>query len=301
MRKSLSNKDVSDPGMSGINMCCRYLTIFVLLCTVSITQAEEPFLFLDVAHVVQIKTAIQNQSTPYQPFVTQLRYYAEAVKELGPWTIADHPSKAVSGDPHDYYSEGPYWWPDPDNADGPYIRKDGQRNPERFLAHKDELIHMYQTVFILSMAGYFLDEPVYAQRAAELLRIWFVNADTKMNPHLQYAQAIPNRSAGRNFGIIDTHRFVRLIEALNLLKLSGYWSKEDAEGVKTWFRAYLDWLQTSDHGLLEKKQKNNHATWWAAQVAAYAGFTADQAARTTAWDWTRNHLIAGQIAANGSF
>lgn len=38
---------------------------------------------------------------------------------------------AASGNKHDYYSFPPYWWPNPDTQDGlPYIRKDGQTNPD---------------------------------------------------------------------------------------------------------------------------------------------------------------------------
>ena len=36
-----------------------------------------------------------------------------------------------SGDKHDYMSQAPYFWPDPKSPNGlPYIRRDGERNPE---------------------------------------------------------------------------------------------------------------------------------------------------------------------------
>ena len=52
-------------------------------------------------------------------------------------------------DPHDYYSEAPYWWPDPANPAAPYLRKDGQTNPARFIANKNALNAMADAVFTL--------------------------------------------------------------------------------------------------------------------------------------------------------
>ncbi len=74
--------------------------------------------------------------------------------------------RASQLDPHDYYSEAPYWWPDPDNPGGPYIRKDGQTNPARFTANRTALNAMCDAVFSLGAAAFLLDDPRYAQRAA---------------------------------------------------------------------------------------------------------------------------------------
>ena len=68
-------------------------------------------------------------------------------------------------------SLGPYWWPDPNKPDGlPYIRRDGERNPEissdydapRFGA-------LTGAVTTLALAYYFSDDEKYAARAALLL------------------------------------------------------------------------------------------------------------------------------------
>ena len=84
---------------------------------------------------------------------TVRRLRAEADKRMreGPWTVTSDRPKGLDLDPHDYYSEAPYWWPNPENPDGPYIRRDGQVNPSRFLANKTALNSMCDAVLTLSL------------------------------------------------------------------------------------------------------------------------------------------------------
>ena len=46
-------------------------------------------------------------------------------------------------------------------------------------------------------------ERKYADHAAAHLRAWFIDEATRMNPNLQYAQAIQGRFTGRGTGIIE--------------------------------------------------------------------------------------------------
>ncbi len=46
-----------------------------------------------------------------------------------PVTITASQSPRSAGGLHDFFSEGDYWWPDPKNPGGPYIRRDGFSNP----------------------------------------------------------------------------------------------------------------------------------------------------------------------------
>jgi len=219
----------------------------------------------------------------------------------GPWSITYYNTKAASGDPHDYYSESPYWWPDPDDPEAAYIRKDGLRNPNRFMEHKNALLEMYGAVTALSIAGYFFDNRSYADRAVELISIWFLNEDTRMNPHLSYAQAILNKSPGRGVGIIDTHRFVKLIEAINLLRMTNRLTDDQNRLLKDWFSEYLYWLTHSKNGLKEKFQGNNHSSWWGAQVASYARFSEKYNVMDSIWTYYREYLVPNQISAKGNF
>src|ERR1051326_3244492 len=82
-----------------------------------------------------------------------IRKNAEAALRAGPWSVTTHRPEDVAAGPNDYYSEGPYWWPDPKNPKGPYIRKDGQRNPARFMGNRNDLGSMCSAVLALGLGG----------------------------------------------------------------------------------------------------------------------------------------------------
>jgi hypothetical protein len=265
------------------------------------SQTASPFLYFTKEQIFDLKTSIRNNDTYVMPDIETLRQVVEYWISKGPWSVTYYATKAANGDPHDYYSESPYWWPDPDDPEAAYIRKDGLRNPDRFMEQKKALLDMYGAVTALSMAGYFFDNDSYAERAVELISIWFLDEDTHMNPHLKYAQAIPNKSPGRGVGIIDTHRFVKLIEAINLLKMTNRLTEDQNRKLMVWFSDYLYWLTHSKNGLKEKFQGNNHSSWWGVQVASYAWFSENYNVMDFIWTYYREYLVPGQIAADGNF
>jgi hypothetical protein len=121
-----------------------------------------------------------------------------------------------------------------------------------------------------------------------------------MNPNLNFAQAIPGKTAGRGTGIIDTVGLIGLVDAIGLLRGSSSWSDEDQRGMVAWFEAYLNWLLTSRNGKDEAAAANNHGTWYDAQVACYALFVGrdDLAKRTI--EAARTRRIDPQIKPDGS-
>lgn len=233
------------------------------------------------------------------PALTQ---QADKMLRIGPFSVIDKDATPPSGDEHDYQSIGPYWWPDPDKPDGlPYIRKDGQVNPERrAIGDADRFKTMRHAVVTLSYAWYFTGEETYAEHAAKLLRIWYLDPATRMNPNMQYAQAIPGRTEGRGIGIVDAASQPLLIDAIGLLQTSQAWTKQDQQGMARWFADMLDWLRTSKHGRDESRTKNNHATQYDVQVASYALFVGKpDIARQVLADVAKKR-IATQIESDGS-
>lgn len=187
-----------------------------------------------------------------------------------PVTVTAAICERSAGTPHDFYSEGDYWWPNPNDPDGPYIRKDGQTNPENFVAHRLAMRDLSRWVASLTAAYKITKDKKYADKALEHLRAWFINAETKMSPHLLYAQAIKGRVTGRGIGIIDTIHLIEVAKSIQVLQQLGYLKEVDFTGLKSWFEEYVTWLTTHTYGLKEKDHGNNHSTWWAAQVAAFA-------------------------------
>jgi hypothetical protein len=206
-------------------------------------------------------------------------------------------------DPHDYISMAIYYWPDPGKPGGkPYLSKDGQVNPEK---DNDEMYDskrkdkMITAVQYLSEAYWLTGNEKYAVKAAELLRYWFINEESRMNPNLEHAQLVPGKNMGTVTGIIDTVTFIYLIDAIKLLESSPSWSDADNKSLKQWFSDYADWLINSQNGQKERATKNNHSVWYHAQLATYlwyAGRT-DLAKATVK---AGQALIAGQIEPDGS-
>lgn len=218
-----------------------------------------------------------------------------------PFTITSFSSPRSAGGKHDYFSEGDYWWPDPENRSGAYIRRDGMSNPDNFNAHRHALIRLSLQVPALAAAWLLTRNKRYAAHAAEHLRAWFLDSATLMNPNLQYAQAIHGITTGRGIGIIDTIHLVEVVRSIPALEESGAISQNDGAGLRQWFADYLDWMATSKNGLDERNARNNHGTCWLMQAAEFSAFTQD--ARLTGFCRKRfkEVIVPEQIGADGSF
>ena len=214
-------------------------------------------------------------------------------------TVTDFVAERSAGGLHDYYSEGRYWWPDPDNPGGPYIRRDGRSNPGNFRAHKDALADFSETVTTLTAAYRLTGEERYARRAIEHLLAWFTDPATRMNPSLLYGQAIQGITSGRGIGIIDTIRLIDVALSAELLRQAGVLEGEDLVGVQGWFSDYADWLTTHPYGDDERHNNNNHSTWWGAQVAAFARVAERPDLTAVAAEQFRSQLPI-QFATDGS-
>jgi len=218
-----------------------------------------------------------------------------------PITITAFPSPRSAGGPRDYFSEGDYWWPDPQNPSGPYIRRDGMSNPDNFTAHRHALIRLSLQVPALTAAWRLTRDPRYAAHAAKHLRAWFLDAATLMHPNLQYSQAIHGLATGRGTGIIDTIHLVEVVRSIPFLEHSGALAPAELRGLRAWFATYLGWMTTSKNGKEERDAKNNHGTCWLMQASEFAAFTANRELSEFSRRRFKEVLVPEQIAADGSF
>jgi hypothetical protein len=218
-----------------------------------------------------------------------------------PITITDSTSPRSTGGLHDFFSEGDYWWPDPQNPTGPYIQRDGMSNPDNFIDHRRYLMRLSVQVPALTAAWKVTKDPRYARQAVKHLRAWFIDPDTRMNPNLQYAQAIHGRFTGRGTGIIDTIHLVEVARAIEVLEGSQALAQSDLTGIKQWFADYLTWMTTSKNGTDERDAKNNHGTCWLMQVAAFAHLVGNEELLAYCRNRFKTVLVPNQIAADGKF
>ena len=219
----------------------------------------------------------------------------------GPITITAFSSPRSHGGKHDYSSEGDYWWPDPKNPGGPYIRRDGYSNPENFNAHREALIRLSLHVPALVSAWLITRDLRYAHHAALHLRAWFLDSATRMNPSLEYAQAIIGVTPGRGTGVIDTLHLIEVSRAARHLEDARVFAQAEFDEVCGWFAEYLDWMCNSKNGKEEEVAKNNHGACWVAQAAAFAALTANRDVMDLCRDRFRRNLLPDQLAPDRSF
>ena len=231
------------------------------------------------------------------------RVMKAADKALGdqPITItASHSPKSTGGE-HDFFSQGDYWWPDPENPNGPYKQRDGETNPENFVEHRHAMIRFSIDVAALTSAWRITNDEKYAMAAINHLRAWFVDEKTRMNPNLQYAQAVIGLNTGRPTGIIDTVHLIEVARSASLLQQAGLLKGADLEGSKKWFTEYISWLTTSKAGITERDAANNHGTCWVEQVASFASFTGDEETLAFCRKRFKEVYFPNQLAPDGSF
>jgi Alginate lyase len=283
--------------------------LMVVIGTLSVPAALQPAKALppriitsNPDDLARVKDRIAAGDGKLTAALAELRKQADKELKAGPFTIVNNDKRRIapSGDKHDYVSMAPYFWPDPNKKDGlPYIRKDGQVNPEREKFDAPLQGKMAKAVNTLALAYYLTGEAQYAEHAAKLLRVWYLDAATRMNPNLNFGQFIPGVSDGRGIGIIDTVQLIKVVEGVGLLDGSPAWTKADRAGMTAWFRDYVQWMRTSKNGKEEAAALNNHGSWYDAQLAVYALFVGDKESAKKVIEEAKTKRIARQIEQDG--
>jgi hypothetical protein len=268
----------------------------------ALAAAPSQFFTYDPAELALAKQKLAARDPLYLPSYDKLLADANAALTHKRYSVVDKSLAPASGDKHDFFSFGPYWWPDPSKKDGlPYIRKDGLHNPASSTDATDasRMGKFTHDVTVLALAWYFTGEKKYADKAGELARAWFLAPETRMKPNLDYGQAIPGRVNGRGIGIITSRNLIDVMDSLALIQPTGALSDADNEAVRAWYRAYLDWLLNSRNGFEESNAHNNHGTWYSAQVVAYALYTNQPAIAKRELEIAKIRRIPGQIDREG--
>lgn len=265
--------------------------------------ANQPtLLVLDEKDLAWSQQQIAEQQPVFLQAQSALLKKADQALQHPRWSVMDKTLVAISGDKHDYFSFPPYWWPNPDTRDGlPWVRKDGQTNPDANsdATDKNRLVKMSNDVYTLSLAWYFSRDQRYADKAVEQINAWFLDPATRMNPHLQYAQAIPGINNGRGIGIIDSRALVEVVDAIELLHASGQISNTQYQQLQRWFADFYTWMTTSQNGFEEENWHNNHGTWFDLQAATFALFSGQPQEAQKRLHITQLRRIAGHFDSQG--
>lgn len=227
---------------------------------------------------------------------------ADNALKLKPPAVTDSIATNSAGGPHDFFSQADYAWPNSTNKNGlPYVTHDGQSNPNVFTAHRMAMRDMKDAVAALAAAYAISGDDQYARKANAFLEVFFLDEKTRMNPHLQYAQAVLGSATGEPYGVIDTLHLTELAVAIPFLEKSPAFERSVDTGVKQWFNNYIHWMLTSTNGIKEMKNANNHSMAYFLQLAAFSKFAGDTNTFQFCQERFKNILLPGQMTNDGSF
>ncbi|HEY1384301.1 MAG TPA: alginate lyase family protein [Dongiaceae bacterium] len=267
--------------------CSAIITALDLLDEEIVRERLDPARLTVYRDSVLERLRASGESGPLGEIVASIVAGARAAIARGTFSVLDKTGCAPSGDRQDYWHPAPHWWPNPDSPDGmPYLHRDGQPRPgtqpyepgsEQF--DRSNLQRMLEGAAACALAWSVAGERTFADHGAALIRRWFIDPNTRMNPHMRFAQPlmISNDKQVNHFGIIELRDLPMLLDAARLLERAGSLDPADRGGFHGWLAAYRDWLLTSEQGAAESRRSNNHGTFFDLQMAAVAAYLGDAA------------------------
>jgi hypothetical protein len=200
-----------------------------------------------------------------------------------PYSITDNKFDAKQYiSPNDYASNATYYWPDETKSDGlPYIEK-LEPNPDKYTTSDRKYIDILINDLLLLTAFYLnKNKNKYARKAIELLRVFFIDSATRMNPNLDYSGYIKytdSNTIHKNIklrgNIIDTNSFCILPDMMIILndylsETNNFLDKKVHQQMQLWFRNMASWFMYSEYGIKHSKKENNILSSYYLQLASY--------------------------------
>lgn len=274
----------------------------LVLCEAGLAQVR--ISSYDADAVVRAREAWRTGATELKPALDRLKQDADSARALPLHSVMEKSQTASSGDKHDYMSLARYYWPDSAKPGGlPYVSRDGVPNPEILtITDATYFAEMVETANTLALAAFIFNDERAGARAAAVLRTWFLDTATAMNPNLEHAQLVKGMDDGRPAGTIETRDIGLAFDAAGLLRAAGSksWTSRDQEGLERWAKKYLLWLTTSKRAIAASKFENNIAIWFAVQAGSVALFAGDTTAARAILLNARSLAVDRQIEPDGS-
>ncbi len=276
------------------------------LTSASSAQAQAAvmqFSFWD-ADALEVTRAQIASGNPY--FLGQYRKLLDEAEELlafQPDPVVNKSTVPPSGDKHDYLSLAPYFWPNPDSADGmPWSARDGQVNPMTRGGNTDQVrqSRMMDALTVLNLAYHLSGEERFGTKIHEIMRVWYLDPETRVNPNINFGQGIPGVNNGRPIGVIEWTSIRHVVTSAELLQQNALMPLDEQLAMRDWFTRYTDWLINSPIGMAEDVQPQNHGSWYDVQALTlllHLGRTEEARRRAEA---AKTNRIAQQIEPDGS-
>lgn len=251
-------------------------------------------------HLASVKKKWEAGDPVTKRAVEHLVKQAKKALKRGPYSVTHKKYPHPGGDQHDFLAYGAYFWPNPDTENGiPWIMRDGFSNPDARMDWK-AFQPMVRATWVLGLAYYYTRDEAFAEHAALLLRTWFIDKETRMNPSVKYGKVIPGVVEGGYAVAGFGYGFRKIYDIAGILESSPAWTAADKKGLQQWTRAFMTWSETSRYGRNEYLSKSNHSTFFHMTLALQALYVGDESkARVTLKNYIHNR-IPHHFAADGS-
>lgn len=239
----------------------------------------------------------------------QILSYEKTYRDMA--LTADNPSvtqnssevKNTTGK-NNYTSFATYYHPDPSSPTGfPYVRKDGVRNKDLDAMSDAKYLNSLCTKLNhLSLLYSLTKKEEYATRAVEMINVFFVNPDTKMNPNLTYSGLVVGNSMSNlkiRGATIDSARLCGLPDWIELLKTSPSWNSSLQNDMVSWVDSLASWFKTDERGILQNSYSHNIKTSYVNQLASYLVFCGKEVEAKSYLENTVWNLLSSQINDEG--
>lgn len=207
-----------------------------------------------------------------------------------------------SGDRHNFEALSIYYWPNPDNPDGPYIVRDGEYNPEYKLYDLPRLNTLKHNAINLSKAYYLTNDDKFYEAFVRQIDTWFIDKATRMNPDFEYNQFIPGRNKGKGCpaGLIDAYNFIHVLESVQLVESRKPIGKKRMKALRKWVSSFSAWMVESEIGKGESRATNNHGVAYDVTLFYLSHFTGNQKVCQQIGKEFAEKRINPQIQADGT-
>lgn len=279
-----------------------YLILFI---TFSSCVAQKPYTFVKNPQIfIENNEKIKKGSKQLNSAKIELVNEANKIlKKRELYSVTFKSQLPPSNSKNDYYSMAPYWWPDETKEDGiPYKRKDGKVNPESKQIIDGYMLGSISTdVYKLGLAYFYTQDEKYVKWINELIAVFFINTETKMNPHFNYAQLIPGRKRLEGGSItIGSVSFIRFLEGVQFVKHSREFDQEQLHKLKQWFSDFVSWMENDNAPKMESKAQNNIGVYYTAQLVTYHLFIGNEAKAKNILETQGKYIVDKQISHDGA-
>ncbi|WP_282055850.1 alginate lyase family protein [Maribacter luteus] len=267
------------------------------------TDSTKMFVYYNEGHVKMVKERIEEKDPYFFKNYNEVLEEGNKALEYEVDPVTNKTQIPPSNDLHDYLSYAPYRWPDPSKKDGlPWIARDGIINP---VSRGDDTDFNRKNAFFdaiekLAWAFYFSEEKKYAKKAIELMKIWYLNPETRVNPNINFGQGVPGIANGRKAGVHEWCDQSNVITALQIFEYQGVLPFEVKNGMVLWFEEYLDWLTTNPMAIEAGLTRQNHANHYNYQVVGLMMYLGKKDKAKAVIEDAKESRIKDQIMPDGS-